>query len=92
MLFLNDDSEEVKQVVRKSLAKIGKAIPNSVPELIELLKNKNEEIVLRAIYELGDLEHDALQAIDSLEKISKDKNRKESLRDAAKVSLQKIQK
>ena len=92
LLFLNDDSEEVKQVVRKSLAKIGKAIPNSVPELIELLKNKNEEIVLRAIYELGDLEHDALQAIDSLEKISKDKNRKESLRDAAKVSLQKIQK
>ena len=91
LLFLNDDSEEVKQIVRKSLAKIGKALPSSVPELIELLKNKNEEIVLRVIYELGDLGHDALQAVDSLQKISKDKNRKESLRDAAKVSLQKIQ-
>ena len=91
LLFLNDDSEEVKQIVRKSLAKIGKALPSSVPELIELLKNKNEEIVLRVIYELGDLGHDALQAVDSLQKISKDKNKKESLRDAAKVSLQKIQ-
>jgi len=90
--FLDDGDDEVKQVTRKVLSKIGRADTSVVPELIDLLQRNNDEIVSRAIYELGDLGNASSQAIEPLKQIAEDGNRNKDLRDLAQNALQKIQK
>lgn len=88
--FLNYDDFSIKQKTRAVLTKIGKAAPETVPELIKLLKENNSEIVSRAIYELGDLGKVASDAINPLKQIvatTQDKDIKKIASDA----LQKIQ-
>ena len=88
--FLNYDDFSIKQKTRAVLTKIGKAAPETVPELIKLLKENNSEIVSRAIYELGELGKVASDAINPLKQIvatTQDKDIKKIASDA----LQKIQ-
>ena len=90
LMFLKYDDLTVKQKTRAILTKIGKASPETVPELIDLLQDSNTEIVSRSIYELGDLGKAASDAIEPLKKIvatTKDKDIKKIASDA----LQKIQ-
>lgn len=90
--FLDDGSNEVKQTTRESLSKIGKASPDSVNALMNLLSEKNNEIVSRAVYELGELSGASKDAIEQIKQIENDENRSKELRKLAKEALQKIQK
>ena len=90
MYFLNDNDSEIKQITRNILVKIGKASPEAVPGLIKLLDEQNEEIVSRAVYELGDLGKAASDAIESLKKIAETTTNKD-IKKLANDALQKIQ-
>ena len=72
------------------MLKIGKASQESVPELINLLKEENEEILSRAIYELGDLGKSASAAIEPLKEMVQKTNSRD-VKTMANDALQKIQ-
>ncbi|WP_372518944.1 HEAT repeat domain-containing protein [Candidatus Ruminimicrobiellum ovillum] len=89
LMFLKYDDLNVKQKTRAVLTKVGKAAPETIPALIDLLQDNNNEIVSRAIYELGDLGKAASGAVAPLKKIvetTQDKDIKKIASDA----LQKI--
>ena len=89
-MFLKYNDLTIKQKTRTVLTKIGKASPEAVPALIDLLQDTNNEIVSRSIYELGDLGKAASDAVEPLKKIiatTQDKDIKKIATDA----LQKIQ-
>lgn len=90
LMFLKYNDLTIKQKTRTVLTKIGKASPEAVPALIDLLQDTNNEIVSRSIYELGDLGKAASDAVEPLKKIiatTQDKDIKKIATDA----LQKIQ-
>ena len=90
LLFLKYDGSEIKQKARTVLTKIGKASQKTVPELVKLLKEQNDEIVSRAIFELGDLGDAASVAIDPLKEVAESTENKD-IKKLAIDALQKIQ-
>lgn len=90
LTFLRYKDSAVKQKTRAVLTKIGKASEATIPELIELLKEDNTEIVSRAIYELGDFGKTASDAIEPLKKII-ETTKNADIKKIATDALQKIQ-
>ena len=90
LTFLKYNDSAVKQKARSVLTKIGKASEKTIPELIELLKEDNTEIVSRTIYELGDFGKAASDAIEPLKKII-ETTKNSDIKKIATDALQKIQ-
>ena len=90
LTFLKYTDPGVKQTARSVLTKIGKASEKTIPELINLLKEDNTEIVSRAIYELGDFGKSASDAIEPLKKIA-GTTKNADIKKIATDALQKIQ-
>lgn len=90
LMFLKYDDFSVKQKTRSVLTKIGKASETTIPELINLLKEDNAEIVSRAIYELGDFGKTASDAIEPLKQLIETANNND-IKKKATDALQKIQ-